>query len=111
MQPSSSGYNRNWKVTLFGVLATQGFGLAVGSMLWFAVQENLTPELRAQALRYPTFAGGLPDPFPVGSTEPIVIAGLSSWYWAIVGGVIGVVFLALALRYKRMPAKVVTKKS
>ena len=103
----STEYRRNWRVTLFGILAMQGFALMVGSLLWFVIEDNFPPDLRAAALRYPTFAGGLHAPFPVGSTAPIVADGLLSWYWAIVGAVIGNVFLALALRYNGTSASMI----
>ncbi len=77
-------YQRSWKTTLFGILASQGFGLMFGAAFFGYVVTSQPPSI------YPVFGYGKPP--------PIVIEGLSSYHWAIVGAVIGFIFLYLALR-------------
>ena len=60
---------RNNRTTLFGILNTQGFGPGVGLILFGAIVGSQPPST------YPVFGYGKPP--------PIVIDGLSSYYWAI----------------------------
>ena len=81
-------YQRSWKTTLFAILASQGFGLMFGAALFGYVVTSQPPSI------YPVFGYGKPP--------PILIEGLSSYHWAIVGAVIGFIFLFLALRSRKM---------
>jgi hypothetical protein len=87
----ASGYNRGWKTTLFAILALQGFGLAMGSVIFGLVVTSQPPSI------YPVFGYGKPP--------PIVIEGLSSFYWAILGIVIGIFsgFYAIRSRQPMIP--------
>jgi len=83
-QVSSDTRNyRMSKTTLFGVLANQAFLLVVGSILFNYVVVNQYVAL------YPVFGYGKPP--------PIVIQGFSSYYWAIPGAILFIVFLYLTL--------------
>jgi hypothetical protein len=75
-------YRRSKRTTLFVILATQGFGLAIGFILFGAIVGGQPPST------YPVFGYGKPP--------PIVIDGLSSYYWAIPAVVVGLIFLYLA---------------
>jgi len=77
-------YYRSWKTTLYGVLSTGGFGLAIGFILFGYVVGSQPPST------YPVFGYGKPP--------PIVIDGLSSYYWAIPAIVFGIIFLYLTWR-------------
>lgn len=77
-------YKRSRKTTLYAILATQGFGLVIGSLLFGAIVGGQPPST------YPVFGYGKPP--------PILIDGLNSYYWAIPGAIIGFVFLYLAMR-------------
>lgn len=77
-------YRRDKKLNLFAILATQGFGLAIGFVLFGAIVGSQPPS------SYPVFGYGKPP--------PIVIDGFSSYYWAIPSVVAGLVFLFLSLR-------------
>ena len=77
-------YQRTWKTTLFAILASQGFGLMFGASFFGYVVTSQPPSI------YPVFGYGKPP--------PIIIEGFSSYHWAIVGAVIGFIFLYLALR-------------
>ena len=79
-----TSYHRSRKTTLFAILASQGFGLIIGSLLFGYVVSSQPPSI------YPVFGYGKPP--------PIVIDGFSSYYWAIPGAVIGIFFLYLALK-------------
>jgi hypothetical protein len=80
-------YHRNWNTTIFGVLGTCGFGLAIGCILFGYVVSSQPPSI------YPVFGYGKPP--------PIVIEGFSSYYWAIPAVVAGVIFLYLAMRSRK----------
>jgi hypothetical protein len=80
-------YQRSWKTTLFAILASQGFGFMFGAAFFGYVVTSQPPSI------YPVFGYGKPP--------PIVIEGLSSYHWAIVGAVIGFIFLYLALRSRK----------
>ena len=62
----------------------QGFGLVIGALLFGAIVGGQPPST------YPVFGYGKPP--------PILIDGLSSYYWAIPGAILGSVFLYLAMR-------------
>lgn len=79
---------RSWKTTLFTILAMQGFGFMFGAAFFGYIVTSQPPSI------YPVFGYGKPP--------PIVIEGLSSYHWAIVGAVIGSIFLYLALRSRKM---------
>ena len=81
-------YQRSWKTTLFGILSMHGFGLMIGAVLFGYIVTSQPPSI------YPVFGYGKPP--------PIVIEGLSSYHWAIVGAVIGFIFLYLALRSRKV---------
>jgi hypothetical protein len=90
-----SNYQRSWKTTLFAILASQGFGLMFGAAFFGYVVTSQPPSI------YPVFGYGKPP--------PILIEGFSSYHWAIVGAVIGFIFLYLALR-SRMESSLATQK-
>jgi hypothetical protein len=81
-------YQRSWKTTLFAILASQGFGLMIGAAIFGFVVTSQPPSI------YPVFGYGKPP--------PVIIEGFSSYYWAIVGAVIGFIFLYLALRSRTL---------
>lgn len=89
------GYKRGWKTTLYAVLAMQGFGLVFGAVVFGAVVTSQPPSA------YPVFGYGKPP--------PILIEGLSSFYWAIPGAIIGFVFLYLAMTSRNLPVPSPTK--
>jgi len=78
---------RSKRTTLFGILTTQGFGLAVGFILFGAIVGSQPPST------YPVFGYGKPP--------PIVVDGLSSYYWAIPAVVFGIIFLYLTWRSRK----------
>jgi hypothetical protein len=88
-------YQRGWKTTLFAILASQGFGLMFGAAYFGYVVTSQPPSI------YPVFGYGKPP--------PIIIEGLSSYHWAIVGAVIGFIFLFLALRSRRASSIAIEK--
>jgi hypothetical protein len=77
-------FKRSRKTTLYAILATQGFGLVIGSLLFGKIVGSQPPST------YPVFGYGKPP--------PILIDGLYSYYWAIPGAIIGLVFLYLTIR-------------
>jgi hypothetical protein len=77
-------FKRSRKTTLYAILATQGFGLVIGSLLFGAIVGSQPPST------YPVFGYGKPP--------PILIDGLYSYYWTIPGAIIGLVFLYLTIR-------------
>lgn len=79
-----TAFKRSRKTTLYAILATQGFGLVIGSLLFGAIVGSQPPST------YPVFGYGKPP--------PILIDGLYSYYWAIPGVIIGLVFLYLTIR-------------
>ena len=81
-------YQRSWKTTLFGIFAMQGFGFMFGAAFFGYIVTSQPPSI------YPVFGYGKPP--------PIVIEGLSSYHWAIVGAAIGFIFLYRALRSRKM---------
>ena len=83
-QAKVTTYHRSWKTTLYAILAVQGFGLAIGFILFGAIVGSQPPST------YPVFGYGKPP--------PIVIEGLSSYYWAIPSVIAGFVFSYLARR-------------
>ena len=83
----TSNYQRSWKTTLYGILASQGFGLMFGAAFFGYVVTSQPPSI------YPVFGYGKPP--------PILIEGFSSYHWAIVGAVIGFIFVFLALRSRK----------
>jgi hypothetical protein len=83
-QAVATAYHRSWKTTLFAILALQGFGLAIGFILFGYVVGSQPPSA------YPVFGYGKPP--------PIVIDGFSSYYWAIPSVIAGFVFSYLARR-------------
>ena len=83
----TSNYQRRWKTTLFAVLATHAFTLMIGFILFGAVVGSQPPST------YPVFGYGKPP--------PVVIDGVTSYYWAIPAAVLGFVFAYLALRSRR----------
>jgi hypothetical protein len=83
----TSRYKRSWKTTLFGILSSQGFGFMVGSAWFGYVVTSQPPSL------YPVFGYGKPP--------PVLIEGFGPFHWAVVGAVIGVVFLYLTLRSRK----------
>ena len=91
----SAGYKRSWKTTLYAVLAMQGFGLVFGSVVFGAVVTSQPPSA------YPVFGYGKPP--------PILIDGLSSFYWAIPGAIMGFVFLYLAMISRNLPVPMRSK--
>jgi hypothetical protein len=80
-------YQRSWKTTLFAILASQGFGFMFGSAFFGYVVTSQPPSI------YPVFGYGKPP--------PVLIEGFSAYHWAIVGAVIGFIFLYLALRSRK----------
>jgi hypothetical protein len=80
-------YQRSWKTTLFGILAMHGFGFMFGSAFFGYVVGSQPPSI------YPVFGYGKPP--------PVLIEGFSPYHWAIVGAVIGFIFLYLALRSRK----------
>ncbi len=81
-------YQRSWKTTLFGILAMQGFGFMFGAAFFGYVVGSQPPST------YPVFGYGKPP--------PVLIEGFSPYHWAIVGAVIGFIFLYLALRSRKI---------
>ena len=81
-QAKVTTYHRSWKTTLYAQLAVQGFGLAIGCILFGAIVASQPPST------YPVFGYGKPP--------PIVIEGFSSYYWAIPFVIAGFVFSYLA---------------
>ena len=81
-QAKVTTYHRSWKTTLYAILAVQGFGLAIGFILFGAIVGSQPPST------YPVFGYGKPP--------PIVIEGFSSYYWAIPSVIAGFVFSYLA---------------
>ena len=86
---------RSWKTTLFTILAMQGFGFMFGAAFFGYIVTSQPPSI------YPVFGYGKPP--------PIVIEGLSSYHWAIVGAVIGFIFLYLALRSRKASSLAIQK--
>jgi hypothetical protein len=84
----ASTYHRSWKTTLYAILAVQGFGLAIGCILFGAIVGSQPPST------YPVFGYGKPP--------PIVIAGFSSYYWAIPFAIAGFVFSYLARKSRTL---------
>ena len=84
----TDNYQRSWKTTLFGIFAMQGFGLMFGASFFGYVVASQPPSV------YPVFGYGKPP--------PIIIEGFSSYYWAILGAVIGFIFLYLAMRFRKI---------
>ena len=80
----ASTYHRSWKTTLYAILAVQGFGLAIGFILFGYIVGSQPPS------SYPVFGYGKPP--------PIVIEGFSSYYWAIPSVIAGFVFSYLGRR-------------
>ena len=80
-------YHRSWKTTLFSILTVHGFGLAIGFILFGYVVGSQPPST------YPVFGYGKPP--------PIVIDGLSSYYWAIPSVIAGLIFLYLTIKSRR----------
>jgi hypothetical protein len=89
-------YRRSWKTTLFGILAMQGFGLMFGAAFFGYVVASQPPSI------YPVFGYGKPP--------PIIIERFSSYHWAIVGAVIGFIFVYLALRSRKASSLAATEK-
>jgi hypothetical protein len=87
-EEETSNYQRRWKTTIFSVLAVQAFTLMIGFIIFGAVVGSQPPST------YPVFGYGKPP--------PVVIDGVSSYYWAIPAVVIGVVFTYLAIRSRRV---------
>lgn len=87
LDAKGADYKRSRKTTLYAILAMQGFGLVIGALLFGAIVGGQPPST------YPVFGYGKPP--------PILIDGLSSYYWAIPGAILGSVFLYLAMRYHR----------
>jgi hypothetical protein len=83
-QAVATTYHRSWKTTLYAILALQGFGLAIGFIIFGYVVGSQPPS------QYPVFGYGKPP--------PIVIDGFSSYYWAIPSVIAGFVFSYLARR-------------
>jgi hypothetical protein len=83
-QEKVTTYHRSWKTTLYAILALQGFGLAIGFILFGAIVGSQPPST------YPVFGYGKPP--------PIVIEGFSSYYWAIPSVIAGFVFSYLGLK-------------
>lgn len=81
-QAVATTYHRRWKTTLYAILALQGFGLAIGFIIFGYVVGSQPPSI------YPVFGYGKPP--------PIVIDGFSSYYWAIPSVIAGFVFSYLA---------------
>ena len=86
----ASTYHRSWKTTLYAILAVQGFGLAIGFILFGAIVASQPPST------YPVFGYGKPP--------PVVIEGFSSYYWAIPSVIAGFVFSYLAQRTRTHPS-------
>jgi hypothetical protein len=84
-------YVRNKRTTLFGILTTQGFGFAIGFVLFGYIVGSQPPSV------YPVFGYGRPP--------PIVIDGFSSYYWAIPAVIVGFIFLYLTLRSNKKDNK------
>lgn len=82
-----TGYRRSWKTTFFAILAMQGFGLVVGTLIFGYVVNSQPPSI------YPVFGYGKPP--------PIVIDGFTSYYWAIPGAIIGLFFTLYAMRSRQ----------
>lgn len=82
-----SPYKRSRKTTLYAILAMQGFALVIGALLFGAIVDSQPPS------PYPVFGYGKPP--------PILIDGLHSYYWAIPGAIIGIVFLYLTMRSQK----------
>jgi hypothetical protein len=80
-------YQRSLKTTLFAILASQGFGLMFRAAFFGYVVTSQPPSI------YPVFGYGKPP--------PVLIEGFSSYHWAIVGAVVGSIFLYLALRSRK----------
>jgi hypothetical protein len=87
-QVEKTTYHRRWKTTLYAILALQGFGLAIGFIIFGYVVGSQPPSI------YPVFGYGKPP--------PIVIDGFSSYYWAIPSVIAGFVFSYLALRSRNL---------
>ena len=87
-QTKVTTYQRSWKTTLFAILALQGFGLAIGFILFGAVVGSQPPS------SYPVFGYGKPP--------PLVIEGFSSYYWAIPSVIAGFVFSYLARKSRTL---------
>jgi hypothetical protein len=87
-KPVVTTYLRSWKTTLYAILALQGFGLAIGFILFGFVVGSQPPST------YPVFGYGKPP--------PIVIEGFSSYYWAIPSVIAGFVFSYLARRSRTL---------
>jgi hypothetical protein len=87
---AASTYQRSWRTTLYAILAVNGFGLAIGCILFGAIVSSQPPS------SYPVFGYGKPP--------PIVIAGFSSYYWAIPFAIAGFVFSYLARRSRPLPS-------
>ena len=87
----TSNYQRSWKTTLYAILATEGFGMMIGFILFWYVVGSQPPST------YPVFGYGKPP--------PIVIDGFSSYYWAIPSAALGFVFLFLALRSRQISVR------
>jgi hypothetical protein len=87
-EKEASNYQRSWKTTLFGVLATNAFTMMIGFILFGAVVSSQPPSI------YPVFGYGKPP--------PVLIPGVDAYYYAIPAAVIGFVFVYLALRYRRV---------
>jgi hypothetical protein len=73
-----------WKTTLLGFFALQGFALLVGATLFGYIVSGQPPSI------YPVFGYGKPP--------PIIIDGFVSYYWAIIGAIIGFFFLYLTMK-------------
>jgi hypothetical protein len=87
-----TNYQRSWKTTLFAILAMGGFGLAIGFIMFGYVVSSQPPSI------YPVFGYGKPP--------PVLIEGLSSYYWAIPAVIVGFVFSYLCVRSSRSTPKV-----
>jgi hypothetical protein len=87
-EQETSIYRRNWKTTLFGVLAANAFTMMIGFILFGVIVGQQPPSL------YPVFGYGKPP--------PVLIPGVDSEYYAIPAAVLGFVFAYLALRYSRV---------
>jgi hypothetical protein len=87
-EEEASNYQRNWKTTMFGVLAANAFTLMIGFILFGVVVSSQPPSI------YPVFGYGKPP--------PVLIPGVDAYYYAIPAAVIGFVFVYLGLRYRRV---------
>jgi hypothetical protein len=88
-QAEETTYHRRWKTTLYAILALQGFGLAIGFIIFGYVVGSQPPSI------YPVFGYGKPP--------PIVIDGFSSYYWAIPSVIAGFVFSYIAYNSTLIP--------